>query len=96
MTMAEAITLEDIMVAIAQCNPAQGKIGIAVADIVAATGKGENRVRAELRRAIAAGTIEYAGNESRVSSDQKMRPVPVYRPVAARDTSAKRVAGRKK
>lgn len=78
--MAESITMDDVLEAIRNCKPKAGGKGIAVADIAEKTGRHRVAIREDIRRAIAAGTVEV-DFESRMSIDGRNLRVPVYRVV---------------
>lgn len=56
---------------------------LAAADVERALGIGRKKANELIKRLIQAGEWEYAGREMRPAMDQVLRPVPVYRPVAA-------------
>jgi hypothetical protein len=92
----EPITIDDIMSELGRLTEkAQQPGGFTVTELRDATGKSVNQLRDMVRRGLAAGKLTVERG-FKPSIDGTTRWVPVYRFVAANDTSAKRVAKKKK
>jgi hypothetical protein len=94
--MVEPITIDDIMSELGRLTErTQTPGGFTITELRDATGKHVNDLRNMVRKGLAAGKLA-ADRQLRPSIDGTTRWVPVYRFVAANDTSAKRVAKKKK